>query len=140
MKQFLILLFIGLGIGCSPTKNSSKETDLLNGTWIPVKQELGGSALPESVFKQQKLIILNNSYQFSAESIDKGELIFANGKMDIYGKDGVNAGKHFTALYKYEDNLLTVIYNLSGDSYPVSFDTKGKSSLFLSVYKKELVK
>jgi hypothetical protein len=60
--------------------------------------------------------------------------------MDIYGKDGVNAGKHFTALYKYEEDQLTVIYNLSDDSYPVSFDTKGKTSLFLSVYKKEFIK
>ncbi len=60
--------------------------------------------------------------------------------MDIYGKEGVNAGKHFTAIYKYDNEQLTICYNLSGDSYPKTFETKSKSRLFLSVFKKGLTK
>ena len=60
--------------------------------------------------------------------------------MDIYGKQGVNAGKHFTAIYKLENELLTICYNLRGDSYPAAFETKGKPTLFLSVFKKEVPK
>jgi len=50
--------------------------------------------------------------------------------------DGVNARKHFTALYKYENGELTICYNLMGNGYPESFDTKGKATYFLSVFKK----
>ena len=56
--------------------------------------------------------------------------------MDIYGKEGVNSGKHFTAIYKFEEGLLTICYNLSGDRYPEAFETKGKPMYFLSVFKR----
>ena len=59
------------------------------------------------------------------------------GKMDIYGKEGVNTGKHFTAIYKLEKDEMTICYNLAGDSYPLDFETKSRPTLFLSVFKKE---
>ena len=82
----------------------------------------------------------DSTYTFSAESIDKGVVKYRDDKMDIYGKEGVNAGKHFTAIYKYENDQLTICYNLKGDSYPEAFETKSKPLLFLSVFKKELIK
>jgi hypothetical protein len=60
--------------------------------------------------------------------------------MDIYGREGVNAGKHFTCIYKYENEELTVCYNLKGDSYPQAFETKDKPLFFLSAFKKEAEK
>jgi uncharacterized protein (TIGR03067 family) len=108
----------------------------LNGTWMPVKQEMGGTLLPGTAFENQKLIINDSTYTFIAESTDKGIVKYRNDKMDIYGKEGVNAGKHFTAIYKFENEQLIVCYNLSGDSYPETFETKGKPMYFLSVFKK----
>jgi|ERR1700722_2156716 len=112
----------------------------LNGTWIPVKQEMNGEALPESSFQNQRLIISDSNYTFSAESVDKGIAKFSDGKLDIYGKEGVNTGKHFTAIYKLENHLLTICYNLKGDDYPETFDSKGKPLFFLCVFKKENAK
>ena len=57
--------------------------------------------------------------------------------MDIYGEEGVNAGRHFTAIYKYENEELYICYNLKGDSCPGTFETKDKPLFFLSVFKKE---
>lgn len=83
------------------------------------------------------MVIKDNTYTVTAESVDKGEVKYGDGnKMDIYGKDGVNADKHFTAIYKYENGLLTICYNLAGDVYPESFETRPKTMLFLSVFKK----
>lgn len=113
------------------------QSNKLNGTWIPVKQEIGGTALPEAVYKSQKLIIDDSAYTVIAESVDKGVVKYSGDKMDIYGKEGVNTGKHFTAIYKQENDQLTVCYNLAGDSYPEAFDTKGKPLFFLSVFRKE---
>jgi uncharacterized protein (TIGR03067 family) len=130
---FSILLVIA---GCSSSKNAANKTGLLNGTWVPEIQEIGGNPLPAAAFANQKLIITDTNYTVMAESIDKGVVKYKEDKIDIYGKDGVNAGKHFTALFKLENGLLTICYNLKGDNYPESFDTKGKPLFFLSVFKK----
>jgi len=137
MRQLFILTCICLTFGCATTKENSNA---LNGTWTPTKQEIGGKDLPTVVFQTQKLIINDSTYTLTAESVDKGTLKYKNGQMDIYGKEGVNAGKHFTAIYKLENEQLTICYNLAGDGYPTSFETKSKQTLFLSVFKKDQTK
>ena len=132
---FISLLILGLS--CTSTKNATIKSNKLNGTWVPVKQEMGGTMLPKAAFEKQKLIISDSNYTVIAESIDKGVVKYKDDKMDIYGREGVNAGKHFTAIYKYENEQLTVCYNLSGKSYPETFETKGKPMYFLSVFKKD---
>lgn len=84
--------------------------------------------------------IINPNYTVIAESVDKGVVKYKNDKMDIYGKEGTNAGKHFTAIYKYENKQLTICYNLLGNSYPEAFETKGKPLLFLSIFEREMIK
>jgi uncharacterized protein (TIGR03067 family) len=135
MRQLFILTFICLTIGCATKKQTT-----LDGTWTPIKQEIGGKDLPTVVFQTQKLVINDSTYTLSAESVDKGTLKYKNGQMDIYGKEGVNTGKHFTAIYKLENEQLTICYNLAGDSYPEGFETKSKQTLFLSVFKKDQTK
>jgi uncharacterized protein (TIGR03067 family) len=137
MRQFTILLFICLSIACLTTKKINTKSNFLNGTWIPLTQEFGGTSLPKGAFANQKLIISDSAYTVIAESVDKGVVKYQSDKMDIYGKEGVNAGKHFTAIYKFENDQLTVCYNLSGNNYPETYDTKGKPMYFLSVFKKE---
>jgi len=132
MRSITAFSILFLALGYLTTKNADK----LDGTWNPVQQEIGGKPLPKTVFEKQKLVISDSSYTFTAESVDKGVLKYANGKMDIYGKEGVNAGKHFTAIYKIENGQLTICYNLAGDSYPDAFETKSKPVLFLSVFAK----
>ena len=143
MRIALFISFCLLYFSCNTTKKTSGLSNKLNGTWIPVKEEIGGTALPATAFATQKLIINDSSYTFSAESVDKGVVKYDHEKMDIYGKEGVNAGKHFTAIYKFvPDSLkkgeqLAICYNLAGNSYPETFDTKGQQTLFLSVFRKE---
>jgi uncharacterized protein (TIGR03067 family) len=91
----------------------------------------------QAVFQTQKLIITDSIYTLKAESVDKGTLKYKDGQMDINGKDGVNAGKHFTAIYKIENDQLTICYNLKGDVYPSNFETKSAPTFFLSVFKKQ---
>ena len=125
-----------LALGCTVTKNS-KMNSKLNGTWIPISQEMGGTSLPNSFFVNQKLILQDTTYTVNAESIDKGIVKRNGNKLDIYGKEGPNAGKHFTAIYKLQKDQLTICYNLAGHAYPELFETKPNTLLFLSVFKKE---
>jgi uncharacterized protein (TIGR03067 family) len=141
MRLLTFISLLILGLGCAAPKNTTMASGItsndFSGTWIPVTQEFSGSALPASAFQNQKLILTDRHYTVIAESIDKGIVKYTGNKMDIYGKDGVNAGKHFTAIYKYENDRLTICYNLAGDGYPEAFETKGKQMYFLSVFKKE---
>ena len=131
----LIFLLAGLHTTSIKTTNIS-HSNPINGTWIPILQELGGQALPKTAFEKQKLILTDSTYTVIAESVDKGVVKYSGNKVDIYGKDGVNAGKHFSAIFKYENGQLTLCYNLQGNSYPETFDTKGKPFFFTSVFKK----
>jgi uncharacterized protein (TIGR03067 family) len=145
MRILTIISLLVLCLGCASTKNSGSDSyrvksNKLNGNWIPIKQEIGGKLLPTAAFESQKLIINDSTYTLIAESIDKGLVEVKEDKMDIYSKEGVNSGKHFTAVYKIENELLTICYNLSGDPYPETFETKSKPTLFLSVFKKEINK
>ena len=137
MRSIIFPSFLILCLVCRSTINIAAQSNQLNGSWKPIKEEFNGSALPPASFEKQKLIMSDSNYTFIAESVDKGVAWYKDGKMDIYGRDGVNAGKHFTAIYKFEKKLLLICYNLSGDKYPEAFETKGKPTYFLSTYKKE---
>lgn len=104
------------------------------------KTGIGGTQLPATAFEKYRLTMTDSVYTYGTPHTDKGVTTYGDGKMDIYGREGVNAGKHFTATYKLENGQLTICYNLSGDSYPETFETKGKPKYFLSVFKKELMK
>jgi uncharacterized protein (TIGR03067 family) len=103
MRSITFISLLILGLNCTSTKNVTMKSNKLNGTWVPVKQEIGGTLLPKAAFENQKLMISDSNYIFTAESVDKGVVRYSNDKMDIYGKEGVNAGKHFTAIYKFEN-------------------------------------
>lgn len=109
----------------------------LDGTWKPEYQEMGGQELPKEILDKQSLTISDNIYVLTAESTDAGIISIHDGKMDIYGEEGPNKGKHFMAIYKLEDDKLTICYNLAGDSYPENFETKDKPMFFLSRFVKE---
>jgi uncharacterized protein (TIGR03067 family) len=137
MRLTTIICLLIFCASCATTKKSSMSSNILNGSWTPVKQEIGGNQLPAAVFQKQKLIVFDTTYTFTAESVDKGTLKYQNGQMDIYGKEGINNSKHYTAIYKLDNDQLTICYNLAGDSYPIAFETKSKLTLFLSVFKKD---
>ena len=137
LMRLTAFLFLVSLTGCLSSKNVSTKQNKLNGTWTPVQQEIAGKSLPQVAFENQRLIISDSIYSFTAESVDKGVVQYKNNKMDIYGKEGVNAGKHFTAIYRYENGQLSICYNLTGDSYPLAFETKTQPALFLAIFKKE---
>ena len=137
MRSILFITLLVMANGVGLTRNAAKQSGKLDGIWLPVKQELGGKTLPAVAFDKQKLMISDSTYTFTAESVDKGTVKYSDDKMDIYGKEGVNTGKHFMAIYKFENDQLTICYNLKGDKYPEAFDTKGNPLFFLCVFKRD---
>ncbi len=135
MRSLAAILLLCLTAGCAI--QPGEKLSALNGIWIPARQELGGATLPAAAFKNSSLTLVDGAYTTVAESVDKGVFTVGDGKMDIYGKDGVNAGKHYMAIYQLNGDELTICYNLDGDGYPAAFATKGKPKYFLSVFQKK---
>ena len=134
MSRLLLFTSICLYIGCITTKTNFRQPGSLNGVWIPVKQEMGGKALPAPGYDRDTLTLSDTVYNYTSR--DKGMVDYKNGTMDIYSREGVNAGKHFTAIYKVDRGELTICYNLAGDSYPADFETISKQTLFLAVFRR----
>lgn len=131
--RFIITLFlVSFVFGCSSGNNKGQ----LNGTWIPLEEEIGGAQLPKEAFEGQKLVIKDELYTMTAESVDKGVVSISGDKIDIEGRQGPNAGRQLKAIYKLENEQLTICYNLNGDSYPESFSTQGNPMLFLVTFEK----
>jgi uncharacterized protein (TIGR03067 family) len=108
----------------------------LNGTWLIVYQEFAGREIPPSQFEGHKLILQDSTYTMLAPNADEG-IIKVNGeKLDIYGTDGVNNGRHYTAIYRIENNRLTICYNLKGSIHPSGFETAGHPQHFLCVFER----
>ena len=137
MRNSILLFVIICIISCAGSKNSTGNGHQLNGSWVAVFQEFGGNPLPATAYDNQKLIISDSNFTVIAESVDKGTVKVSSNQLDIFGKEGVNKGKHFTAIFKLENNELTICYNLKGTEYPADFNTKGKPLYFLSRFKKE---
>lgn len=137
MKPIFIISVIYLMISCSSTEETLSTSGELNGGWLPIKQEIGGQELPPDSFENQRLAIVGKSFLFVADGADQGSVTYGNGKMDIYIEVGVNAGRHFKAIYNLENNMLSICYDLSGGTYPESFDTTINPKIFLTVFRKE---
>jgi len=132
MRLLSGFLFFLLFVGCSNQNHLEK----LNGTWELVAQEIGGMKLPVTASLNQTLVINGEEYSMTAESVDKGTISANETQLDIFGTDGPNAGKTFKAIYKLENDKLTICYNLSGDSYPEEFSTDGKAMFFMATFEK----
>lgn len=134
MRRLVTLLLV---CTCASCANFIDEKPYgLNGTWLPQSEELAGTPLPATAFKNIILTITDGNYTVTATGVDRGMISYSHGKMDIYGSQGVNAGQHFMAIYKVDGDLLTICYDLSGLGYPADYATKGHANYLLFVYKK----
>ena len=136
MRPFFLFSMFCFLLSCA-SSNQSKLFSKLNGTWLPIRQEINGMPIPQAIYGKQMLIIKDTTYSYKAESIDNGVMYCSGNKIDIYSKEGVNAGKHFKAIYKFNGDLMTICYNLKGDTFPSQFDTHGSMAKFLSEFKKQ---
>jgi uncharacterized protein (TIGR03067 family) len=140
MRNTLLILLSVFITACASNPIPRYATKKLTGTWVPVKQELGGNNIARQHFIKQSLSIRDTSYIIIAENDieglqqDEGSIYINKNKIDFYGKVGKNKGKHFTAIFKIEKNQLIICYNLAGIGFPESFETIGKPLYFMSTY------
>ena len=113
----------------------------LQGTWVPLKAELGGAAFPAKSLEGFRLVIKGDTYRVTAgEKTDEGVLEVMPEKtpkaMDVKGTRGPNKGKTFLAIYEVKGDTLRVCYDLDGKGRPREFKTAKGKNHFLVTYER----
>jgi uncharacterized protein (TIGR03067 family) len=137
------LFFLGgLGMGMSSiTAAELTDAKTIQGTWTPIKAELGGQPMPDAVLKTITLKLDGGKYEVSvAGAPDKGTYTINSStkpkSMIVTGTDGPNKGKTFPAIYELEADALRICYDLSGKQRPAEFKTVVGTQLYLVTYQR----
>ena len=113
---------------------------MIEATWIMLTAELSGQKLPDSGFKDTKLVLADGRYTYQNDQGTYKLVSVEDPKspkaMDITGTNGPNQGKTFLAIYELTGDTLRICYDLSGETRPKEFTTKAGTKEFLATYKR----
>jgi uncharacterized protein (TIGR03067 family) len=141
LKPFVVLTLV-LSFTLAAWGEIARDSDTIQGTWLPSTAELGGKMFPDEVRKITKLVVKDDTYTVTVGTkVDKGT-VKMNPKakpkaLDIVGTEGPNKGKKIRAIYERDGDTLRICYDLSGKSRPTEFKTRTGTQLFLVTYKRE---
>lgn len=143
-KSFSCIVLCGLlanlALAAEPSPPPAPEAaSELDGSWLPVKAELGGQPFPAAVLATMKLVLAGDRYTvFVGEAKDEGIVTrlpdTVPAALDITGVEGPNAGRTIPAIYHARGDTLEVCYNLGGPERPASFATAAGTQQFLVTY------
>lgn len=132
---------------CATTALAEDSVDAkaLQGTWVPVKAELGGQPMPEALLKTISLKMDKGQYEvFVKTEPDRGTYTLnekASPKaITVTGTNGPNQGKTFPAIYELKDGTLRICYDLSGKERPTTFQSVAGTRLYLVTYRRKAAK
>src|SRR6267154_6194273 len=142
MKKLLCITLIALASITSFAADDSADVKALQGTWLPVKAEMGGQPLPADLLKTIELKLDKNQYvatvsgepdkgTWSADSTTKPK------SMTVIGVEGPNAGKTFPCIYEIKADTLRICYDLSGAKRPTEFKSTAGTKLYLVTYNRK---
>lgn len=142
LLKLSIALALMLSFSLAARSADTKESDALQGTWLPSTAELAGQPFPDEVRKTIKLVVKDDKYTVTVgKAVDQGTVKLTPSakpkELDITGTDGPNKGKTILAIYERDGDTLRVCYDLSGKARPTEFKTKADTPLFLVTYKRE---
>lgn len=135
IRRSLLILTPLLFVACA----QAPKPPLLAGEWLPQSAQLAGQDFPVSNFRGASLNLTASSYEFAG---DKGSYSLLPGaelpaRIDIQGQQGPNAGRLIPAIYRLEDEVLTLCYQLApGAARPTEFASPKGSRILLVRYQR----
>ena len=143
MKIKTLLSILALASMTTFAAEKSADAKNIQGTWLPVKGELGGRPMADEVLKIITLKLDGGNYEVTAENVDKGTYTLdaaAKPKtIDITGTEGPNVGKKIPAIYELDGETLRICYGLGGGPRPTEFKSRSDTQVFLVTYKRKKV-
>jgi uncharacterized protein (TIGR03067 family) len=142
MKQILCIYLTVAASLTAFAANPPADAKAVQGSWTPVKADLGGQPMTEAVLKSISLKLDNGKYEVSvAGAPDKGTYtIDSTSKpkgMTITGTEGPNNGKTFPAIYELKGDTLRICYDLSGAKRPTEFKSIEGTRIYLVTYNRK---
>jgi len=118
------------------------DAKAVQGSWTPIKADLGGQPITEAVLKSISLKLDNGKYEVLVGSApDKGTYTLDSTSkpksMTITGTEGPNNGKTFPAIYELKGDTLRICYDLSGAKRPTEFKSIAGTRLYLVTYNRK---
>jgi uncharacterized protein (TIGR03067 family) len=142
MKQlFCIDLAVAASLGAFAAE-SSDDAKAVQGNWKPVKAELAGQPMPDTILKSISLKLDHGKYEvFVGTEPDRGTYTLDSAAkpkgMTITGTEGPNHGRTFPAIYELQGDTLRICYDLSGAKRPAEFKSIAGTQLYLVTYQRQ---
>ena len=143
MKNILFICLAFATLLSAVAADGPDDSKALQGTWIPVKGELGGQPMADVILKTITLKLTKGDYEVTVTGAgtDAGTWAVDSAAqpkgMTIKGVQGPNAGKTFPAIYELKTDTLRICYDLSGAKRPAEFKTTAGTKLYLVTYNRK---
>jgi uncharacterized protein (TIGR03067 family) len=142
MKNLLIVWLAALTSLTALAADDSADIKALQGTWLPVKAELGGKPMSADLLKTIQLKLDKNQYVATVSGEpDKGTWSVNSTtkpkSMTVVGVEGPNVGKTFPSIYEIKGDTLRICYDLSGTKRPTEFKSIAGTKLYLVTYNRK---
>jgi uncharacterized protein (TIGR03067 family) len=136
------LLCVCLAVLASPTvfaADPPADAKAIQGTWSPIKAELGGQPQPDAILKTISLKLTDGKYEvFVGNAPDNGTYTVDSSttpkSITVTGTDGPNRGRTFPSIYELDGDMLRICYDLSGKKRPTEFKSLPDTKLYLVTY------
>lgn len=141
LLKSIVMLTLMLTFLLTACSGDAKDSDTMQGTWLPSTAELGGKIFPDEVRQSIKLVVKDDKYTVTVgNEVEEGTVKLnpsAKPKaLDIISTEGPNKGRTIQGIYEQDGDTWRICYDLSGNSRPTEFKTKEGTQLLLITYKR----
>jgi uncharacterized protein (TIGR03067 family) len=140
--KLLLALLLQFALAIAAFAGPTHDSQDIQGTWLPVKAELGGKTMGNDFLTNTILQLDAGKYDVTvAGAHDKGVYILDAGlkpkTLDITGAEGPNAGRKIPCIYELDGNTLKICYGLGNSPRPSEFKSPSGTRYFLVTYKRK---
>jgi uncharacterized protein (TIGR03067 family) len=142
MTKYAMCIGLATAMTLAALAADLSDTKSIEGSWAPVKGELGGRPIAEQVLKTISLKLTEGKYEVVADGHpDSGTYTLdsttAPKAITVSGTDGPNKGKTFPCIYELHGDSLRICYDLSGRKRPTEFKSLTGTKLYLVTYNRK---
>jgi uncharacterized protein (TIGR03067 family) len=139
MMKYILCLCLTAVVSTAAFAADLPDAKAIEGSWTPIKAELGGQPMPDAVLKTISLKLVDGKYEVLADGHpDNGtyslDAAVQPKGMTVTGTEGPNKGKTFPCIYELNDDTLRICYDLSGTKRPSEFKSVAGTKLYLVTY------
>lgn len=140
-NKLVLIVTIFAAASCLRGEDPTKDTPLLQGTWVATDAELGGKKFPDDAIKTMSMEFDGTQYVSRlGEKADRGSYKIDGNKspksIEMTSVKGPNAGKTFVGIYELKEEQLRVCLDLGGKHRPKDFETTDKPQRVLVIYER----